>query len=161
PESGEHETIAEIQVRGERLQLWKQRTLANEKEAGTRPLAHDPCSRLDEETVALRFVQPRDRPHGEVVGCDAEILPRARDLGRTPLAGELVEWRAEIDHFDLGSRDLPSLRHELSRTSRNRQGDVRVRFERAIRDFLKPWRLGEVGVLVKDRGNSPERGRHP
>ena len=76
-------------------------------------------------------------------------------------AAELLERHAEIDDLHLAGRNPPRVDHEVRRALRHRDRDVGDRLERGVRDLLKPRRVGQVGVLVKDGRKPPHRAREP
>ena len=105
-------------------------------------------------------MEPRDRADGEIARADSEILARLAISRGASLAAELLERHAEIDDLHFRGRHLPRADHEVGRALRHRQRDVGVRLQQAVRDLLKPRRVGEVRVLVEDRRDAPKGGGH-
>ncbi len=114
----------------------------------------DQVSGLDQVRVSLGLVQPRHCPDGEVIRADPKVLPGGRDLVGRARAAELIVRRAQVDDFHLGRLDEPCMDDEFGGALRDRDGDVGVALESAIGDLLKPGRVGQVRVLVQDRGDA-------
>ena len=105
-------------------------------------------------------MQSRDGADGEVVRADAKLVPRGRDLVARSRTAELLVRRAEIDDLHLFGLHQARLDHEIGGALRHGDGDVGVALEQAIGDLLKPGRVGQVRVLVQNRGNPAHRRGH-
>ena len=106
-------------------------------------------------------MQPGDGPDGELVRPHAKLLPRRGDFRRVALAAELLERHAQVDDFHFGLGHLPRLDDEIGCALRHGDRDVGVGRQQPVSNFLIPRRVGEVGVLVQDRGDAPDGRRHP
>jgi hypothetical protein len=51
--------------------------------------------------------------------------------------------------------------HEVGGALRDGNGDVGARLEQEVGDLLEPGRVGEVGVLMKNGGQTAQRRGHP
>ena len=142
---------------GLRLQVAKQRALPHEKESRRGAFANHARGGIDQVRVAFRFVKARDRADREVAGGDAKLAPGVRDLLGGPFAAELLERHAQVHDLHLRRRDLPRPDDEVRRALRDGQRDVGRRLEAPVGDLLIPRRVGEVGVLVHDGRNPPQR----
>ncbi len=113
---------------------------------------------IDEILVALRVVQACDRAGRKLTGSNAERLARRRDFASGVRgATELLDRGTEVDDLDLLGRHQSRLAHEIGRALRDRQRDIGVGLEQTIGDLLEPGRVGEIRVLVQDRGQPPHR----
>ncbi len=153
-EPDEHESVAQAQLARLRFERFSQRALADEEETGAWLLLDDQVSGLDQVRVSLGLVQPRHCPDGEVIRADLKVLPGGRDFVGRARAAELIVRRAQVHDFHLGRLDEPCMDDEFGGALRDRDGDIGVALESAIGDLLKPGRVGQVRVLVQDRGDT-------
>ena len=94
-------------------------------------------------------------------GRDAELPAELRDFLVGAWPAEFLVRGTEIDDLHLLRRHEPCVDDEVGSALRDGDGDVRVPLQQPIGDLLKPGRVRQIRVLMKDGRNAAHRGSHP